>query len=207
MARRLIRLGDDFADPPSYRFDDGMVSVLMRPTAPACASQTADISNLRIMVIRNILSARPLSLLNPEETIMADMRDARSGVNPPTDPDRPLSGVRAAANDPHRPAAPLDQELREPVQLDNELQADPELAEGPASGRRIAVFAMALVVIIGTVFYVMNTPSNPPAGATSTAQSQPQPPASNTNVTPGTTTGAAPASPPPPGMAKPAPGK
>ena len=33
--------------------------------------------------------------------------------------------------------------------LDNELQADPELAEGPASGAKVAMFAIAIAVVLG----------------------------------------------------------
>lgn len=47
-------------------------------------------------------------------------------------------------NDPYS-AATNDEVLRRRAeQFDNELQADPELAEGPASGGRIALFAIAL---------------------------------------------------------------
>ena len=52
-------------------------------------------------------------------------------------------------NDPYRsPDDPYrtecaDDELRRAQRLDNELQIDPELAEGPASGGKIAMFAVA----------------------------------------------------------------
>ena len=39
--------------------------------------------------------------------------------------------------DPYRPTFAGD-EMRRPAQLDNELQPDPELAEGPASSSRVA---------------------------------------------------------------------
>src|SRR5258705_13977316 len=32
---------------------------------------------------------------------------------------------------------------------DNELQADPQLAEGPASGTRVAIYAIAIAVVLG----------------------------------------------------------
>ncbi len=104
-------------------------------------------------------------------------------------------------------AAPTNDELlrRRAEQFDNELQADPELAEGPASGGRIALFAIALVAVLGVVFYGLNTSSTSP-DATPTAQTTPAtPPASNTAQVPrapaGQTTGSAmrpaqPASPP-----------
>ncbi len=134
---------------------------------------------------------------------MAETRMAAGAASKIADPDRPLGeSVRAAEQDPRLPQ--WDQELREPVLLDNELKADPELAEGPASGRRIAVFAIAILVIIGTVFYALNAPSNAPSGTTSTTQSQSQPPAGSSTATPGMTTGAAPTGPQTPASVKPA---
>lgn len=109
-------------------------------------------------------------------------------------------------NEPYR-GSPADDELirRRAEQFDNELQADPELAEGPASGGRIAVFAIALVAILGVVFYGLNTSSTSP-DATPTAQTTPaSPSAGGTAQAPrapaGQTTGssmtpAQPASPP-----------
>ncbi|MGL5168619.1 MAG: hypothetical protein ACRC9K_22285 [Afipia sp.] len=87
------------------------------------------------------------------------------------------------------PNDPTNDELmrRRVNQFDEEIQADPELAEGPASGGRIALFAIALVAILGVVFYGMNssntspdttptaqtTPASPPAGATAQAPRAP----------------------------------
>lgn len=122
----------------------------------------------------------------------------------PNDPSRPIAG-----NEPLRDAAPLD----------NQLQPDPELAEGPASGARIALFAVAAAVLLGAVFYGLNNSSTTPtanSGATpptTTSQStmpktdrnvadQSKPPVAPGvrdvtpyNTQPGTTTGAAPARP------------
>jgi hypothetical protein len=113
-------------------------------------------------------------------------------------------------NDPYRADPYRDEdEFRRQARLDNELQADPELAEGPASGGRVAMFAVAIALVLGAVFYGLNNSSINQAG-TSTAQNSPQtsPPASppgmrdvtpkaNTgNTGPGVTTGAAPAQPP-----------
>ncbi|MBN9003671.1 MAG: hypothetical protein J0H75_17060, partial [Rhizobiales bacterium] len=53
-------------------------------------------------------------------------------------------------NDPFRPAVG-NEPLRDARPLDNELQADPEMAEGPASGTRIALYAVAAAVILGAV--------------------------------------------------------
>ena len=92
--------------------------------------------------------------------------------------------------------------------LDNKLQPDPELAEGPASGGRVAMFAIAIAVVLGAVFYGLNNTSSNQAGtspSSTTAQTQPaNPPAAppgmrdvtpRVNGEPGTTTGAAPARP------------
>jgi hypothetical protein len=111
-------------------------------------------------------------------------------------------------NDPYS-ATPSNDELlrRRADQFDNELQADPELAEGPASGGRIAVFAIALVAILGVVFYGLNTSSTSP-DATPTAQTTPASPSGGTAQAPaGQTTGSAmrPAQPTSPPAANPAP--
>jgi hypothetical protein len=104
------------------------------------------------------------------------------------------------ANDPYRPNDPYrsnltDDDVRRQSRLDNELQPDPELAEGPASGGKVAMFALAIAILLGAVFYGLNNTSVK-QGDTSTAQnsSQTSPPRANTN--PGTTTGSAPAQPP-----------
>ena len=64
--------------------------------------------------------------------------------------------------------------------LDNELQPDPELAEGPASGAKVAMFAIAIAVVLGAVFYGLNNTTVNQAGTTppsQTAQTQPANPA------------------------------
>jgi uncharacterized protein HemX len=116
-------------------------------------------------------------------------------------------------NDPYRsnPADapyrsnPADEEFRRAARLDNELQPDPELAEGRASGGRVALFAIAIAIVLGAVFYALNNTSVQQAGTSSTAQNTQQipPPAApgtrdvtpRTNTEPGMTTGAAPAQP------------
>ena len=111
-------------------------------------------------------------------------------------------------DDPYRSNL-TDADIRRQARLDNELQADPELAEGPASGGRVAMFAIAIAVVLGAVFYGLNNSSVNQAGTTpptSTAQNteRTSPPAAPTgmrdvtprpNSEPGTTTGAAPARP------------
>lgn len=128
-------------------------------------------------------------------------------------------------NDPYRPIAD-NEPLRDAARLDNELQPDPELAEGPASGARIALYALAAAVILGAVFYGLNnnsttTTANSGATAPPAATSQTTTPKTDRNVAeqskppvapgvrdvtpynaqPGTTTGAASAQPPLPSAA------
>jgi hypothetical protein len=114
------------------------------------------------------------------------------------------------AGDPYRPNL-ADQPYRanrDAARLDNDLQPDPELAEGPASGGKIAMFAVAVAVVLGAVFYGLNNSStNQPGTATSaqntTQTSPPSAPPGMRDVTPrgntdqGVTTGAAPAQPAP----------
>ena len=118
-------------------------------------------------------------------------------------------------NDPYR-ANMTDDEIRRQARLnslDNEIQADPELAEGPASGAKIAMFAIAIAVVMGALFYGLNNTTVNQAGtepSSKTAQTQPANPAAppgmrdvtpKSNSQPGTTTGAAPARPAPAPMA------
>jgi hypothetical protein len=95
-------------------------------------------------------------------------------------------------NDPYRPN-PADDPYRRAARLDNELQPDPELAEGPASGGKIAMFAIAVAVVLGAVFYGLNNSSIKQAGTSSTAQnttqaSPPAAPPGTRDVTPGANT-------------------
>jgi hypothetical protein len=114
-------------------------------------------------------------------------------------------------NDPYRPNVDLADDELQRMRLDNELQADPELREGPASGGKVAAFAIAIAVVLGAVFYGLNNSSMNPAGTGSTATApatqntaQTTPPAAppgmrdvtpRNNSEPGMTTGAAPARP------------
>jgi uncharacterized protein HemX len=108
-------------------------------------------------------------------------------------------------DDPYRPNL-ADNEMNRQARLDNELQPDPELAEGPASGAKVAMFAVAIALVLGAVFYGLNNSSINQAGTASTDQNttQSSPPAGpagmrdvtpRANTEPGTTTGAAPARP------------
>jgi hypothetical protein len=109
-------------------------------------------------------------------------------------------------NDPYR-AGLSDEEIRHQARLnnlDNELQADPGLGEGSPSGAKVAMFAVAIAVVLGALFYGLNNTTVNQAGTTppnQTAQTQPANPATppgmrdvtpRTNNQPGTTTGAAP---------------
>lgn len=121
-------------------------------------------------------------------------------------------------NDPYRPNLADDEYLRA-ARRDSDLQADPELGEGPASSGRIALFAVAVALVLGAVFYGLNNTgtgnqaSNTPASQTA-QQTQPANPAAppsmrdvtpRNNAAPGVTTGAAPSKPADTPAAKPAP--
>src|SRR6266540_5042790 len=108
-------------------------------------------------------------------------------------------------NDPYR-AGLSEEEIRHQARLnslDNELQADPTLAEGSPSGAKVAMFAVAIAVVLGALFYGLNNTTVNQAGTSppnQTAQTQPANPAAppgmrdvtpRSNNQPGTTTGAA----------------
>jgi hypothetical protein len=117
-------------------------------------------------------------------------------------------------NDPYRPG--LDtQGLRDeysdrPQRFDDDLPVDPDLAEGRASGGKIALFAICIALVLGAVFYGLNNSSinqastEPPAQTAQTQPATPQAPSGmrdvtpKTNSEPGMTTGAAPNRPAPP---------
>ncbi|WP_298241118.1 hypothetical protein [uncultured Bradyrhizobium sp.] len=123
-------------------------------------------------------------------------------------------------NDPYRPNLADDEYLRA-ARRDGDLQADPELGEGPASSGKVALFAVAIALVLGAVFYGLNntTTGNQASTtpATQTAQQAPANPAAppgmrdvtpRANTAPGVTTGAAPSKPAAPTdmpAAKPAP--
>src|SRR5580693_6782776 len=77
------------------------------------------------------------------------------------------------ADDPYRTDL-ADDDIRNAARLDDELQPDPELAEGPASGGRVAMFAVAIAVVFGAVFYGLNNAPIHQAGTSATAQNTPQ---------------------------------
>jgi hypothetical protein len=105
-------------------------------------------------------------------------------------------------------------ERRSPVEIDNDLQVDPELAEGPARNGRLAMFAVGIAIVLGLVFYGLNNTSitqqnaaTTPTPANSQRSAETSPPAAppgmrdvtpRTNSQPGTTTGSAAPAPNPP---------
>jgi hypothetical protein len=106
-------------------------------------------------------------------------------------------------NDPYR-SDPRDDDFGRAARLDNELQPDPELQEGSASTSRVALFALAVALVLGAVFYGLNNSTINQAGTTPPAQTaqqtQPAAPAAppgmrdvtpRSNSEPGTTTGSA----------------
>lgn len=119
-------------------------------------------------------------------------------------------------NDPYRSGSGLsDDEIlrRRTAQYDNELrdseiQRELNVADGPASGGRLALFAVAFIAILGVVFYGLNNSPNTPQ-STPTAQTTPAtPPAGQTtgSATGSSMTPSSPAQPaPPPAVVPPAP--
>jgi hypothetical protein len=137
----------------------------------------------------------------------ANMANTTPNPNDPyVSPDDPYLTTRA--NDASRQAR-LNAALE-----DSAVQPDPELAEGPASGGKVAMFAVAIALVLGAVFYGLNSSTINQAGTATTAQNSAQssPPAAppgmrdvtpRANTEPGTTTGAAPARPATPPSAAP----
>ena len=121
-------------------------------------------------------------------------------------------------NDPYRPNLADDEYLRA-ARRDGDLQVDPELGEGPASSGKVAMFAVAVALVLGAVFYGLNNSStnNQASNApiSQTAQTTPANPAGppgmrdvtpRNNTEPGVTTGAAPSRPAAPEPATPSDG-
>jgi hypothetical protein len=114
-------------------------------------------------------------------------------------------------NDPY-PTGLSDEEIRQQARLnslDTELQANPVLNDDRASGAKVAMFAVAIALVMGALFYGLNNTSVNQAGTTPPSQTAQTTPASPTappgmrDVTPrantdsGTTIGAAPSRPTP----------
>ncbi|MGO4513109.1 hypothetical protein CT676_16440 [Bradyrhizobium sp. MOS001] len=122
-------------------------------------------------------------------------------------------------NDPYRPNLADDEYVRA-ARRDAELQVDPELGEGPASSGKVALFAVAIALVLGAVFYGLNNTStgNQASNTPATQTAQQAPPANpaappgmrdvtpRNNTGPGVTTGAAPSKPAAPVPAAPSEG-
>ena len=118
-------------------------------------------------------------------------------------PNDPYRGNDLYASDPYRPNL-NDDDFGRAARLDDELQPDPELKEGPASSGKVALFAVAVALVLGAVFYGLNNSTvnradtTPPAQtAQQTAPATPAAPPGMRDVTPrsndqpGMTTGSA----------------
>jgi hypothetical protein len=107
-----------------------------------------------------------------------------------------------------------DNDIQRAERVDNKLQADPALVERPVRSGRIALYAIAIAVVLGALFYGFNS-STGPTGTNSTASqstssstalnNNSKPPVAPgvrdvtpSNAQPGVTTGAAPAKSTPP---------
>jgi hypothetical protein len=110
-----------------------------------------------------------------EEPVMANERIPNDPYRP-SDPSRP--GDPSRVSEPNSADAPYryksrsnlsDDDFRSAAHLDNELQMDPELAEGSASGGRIAMYALGVALVLGAVFYGLNNSSIKEASTTPTA--------------------------------------
>jgi hypothetical protein len=109
---------------------------------------------------------------------------------------------RPNPNDPFITPPPGDDFTRSP---------DPMLSDrfddaGPVSGTRIALYAVAVLALVGALFYGMSTAtneaaSNPPPSTMAQRPATPPPPVRDVtprnNIEPGMTTGAAPSQPAP----------
>jgi hypothetical protein len=111
----------------------------------------------------------------------------------PNDPYRD-EGDRYRGIDPTR-LEPTDGGVRRPSRLETDLQADPELAESPVNGPKIALIALGIAVLVGAAFYGLNNSSmhqNGPAtaqkSAPATAQNSAPAPAPTAPPRKGTTT-------------------
>jgi uncharacterized protein HemX len=100
--------------------------------------------------------------------------------------------------DPYR-APSSEEEIRRQTRLDSELQPDPMLDESGPSGGKVAMFAVAIAVVLGALFYGLNNTSVNQAtteqGARTAQTEGTNPAAPKANTSPGTTTGAAPSRP------------
>jgi hypothetical protein len=101
-------------------------------------------------------------------------------------------------NDPYRSGLSGDDFSRQP-RLDDGLRFDPE-APQPLSAAKVTLFAVAIALVLGAVFYGLNNTSVHQAETAPPVQtsqsSQTAPPGIRPNTNPGVTTGQAPSSAP-----------
>jgi len=111
-------------------------------------------------------------------------------------------------DDPFMPTpSPSIEEIRRQEHIGGDYRSDFQLTDDPPSKGRVAAYAIAILAVLGALFYGLNTAnnssqtaSNAPGAPTSMARSTPdtaQPPIRNVtpgpNSQPGVTTGSAPA--------------
>ena len=60
-------------------------------------------------------------------------------------------------NDPYRASVSEQHRATPPRHFDAELQPAPPLEEAPARGSRVAVYTLGVVILLGVVFYGLNT--------------------------------------------------
>ncbi|MGA7809352.1 hypothetical protein [Bradyrhizobium sp.] len=130
----------------------------------------------------------------------------------PTDPYRPGLADEALEHEALERDAPEYRRGANPRpinRLEEDLQMDPELAEGRAGPGKIALFAVSVALVLGAVFYGLNHsgPQKASTAAPQTAQTQPSSPQApsgmrdvtpHANSQPGQTTGSATNRPTPP---------
>ncbi len=110
-------------------------------------------------------------------------------------PDTPYEPDRL--RDPTTEADFSANQMRPPTGLDNEVQPDLPLKEGPSSNTSIALIAVGIAIVLGIVFFGLNSSSLHQA-STAPKQTTSQNSASTApraNTEPGSTTGTAPATP------------
>ncbi len=98
-------------------------------------------------------------------------------------------------NDPYRSGL-SDDDFGHRSRLETDAQFDPELSEGGVSTGRMALFAIAIAVVLGAVFYGLNNTSvheasNAPPTQAVQKPNPAQPAPNANNARPGVTTGSA----------------
>jgi hypothetical protein len=106
-----------------------------------------------------------------------------------------MARIPTDPNDPYLTTNERDDDRE--ARFQREAQIDPQLAEGPASNGKFALYALAVALILGALFYGLNNSSVHHASTTpptETAQTQ----STKSNGQPGVTTGSAMNRPTPP---------